>query len=123
MFSLASTHKHTMPSNVCALPPSPWQHSKQGPIAMAGQWPNWTQSVLLPSPVLLGPHCAKFPNRFGRCFRLDRPVRDYAVFYVGHEGQTLTNLMLSYSQSQVCSMGTECHRIWLSGWQREMMMT
>ena len=40
-------------------------------------------------------------NRFGRLFELDRPVEEYQVFYIGHEGQTLTNLMLSYNRSQV----------------------
>ena len=40
-------------------------------------------------------------NRFGRLFELDRSVEEYQVFYIGHEGQTLTNLMLSYNRSQV----------------------
>ena len=46
-------------------------------------------------------HCANSTNRFGRCFKLDRPVQEYHVFYIGHEGQTLTNLMISYNKSQV----------------------
>jgi diphthamide biosynthesis protein 2 len=47
-----------------------------------------------------GVHCY---SRFGRCFKLDRPVQEYHVFYIGHEGQTLTNLMISYNKSQFYS--------------------
>lgn len=60
-----------------------------------------TQGMLLPKSVPETTHCAKFTNRFGRKFKLDKPVEEYQVFYIGHEGQTLTNLIISYNQSQV----------------------
>jgi hypothetical protein len=39
--------------------------------------------------------------RFGRSFKLDKPVTDVRMFYIGREGRTLTNLLISYSRSQV----------------------
>ena len=42
--------------------------------------------------------------RFGRSFKLDRPVQEVNIFYVGREGQTLTNLLISYSRSQVSDL-------------------
>ena len=54
--------------------------------------------------VASGGHTYPLPTahaRFGRFFKLDRPVEEYQVFYIGREGQTLTNLMFSYNRSQV----------------------
>ena len=39
--------------------------------------------------------------RSGRSFQMDRRVGEVKMFYIGREGTTLTNLLVSYSQSQV----------------------
>ena len=44
---------------------------------------------------------ANSPIRFGRSFKLDKPVEEYKIFYIGREGQTLNNLLISYSRNQV----------------------
>ncbi|CAI8016031.1 2-(3-amino-3-carboxypropyl)histidine synthase subunit 2 [Geodia barretti] len=54
--------------------------------------------VLLPTSAV-GP--ANSSIRFGRSFKLDKPVTDVRMFYIGREGRTLTNLLISYSRSQV----------------------
>ena len=88
---------------VCIPAPSPRQqpHIKQKAIVTAGEPAAMTHAMLLPKSVLETTDCAKFTNRFGRKFKLDRPVQEYQVFYIGHEGQTLTNLIISYNQVQV----------------------
>jgi diphthamide biosynthesis protein 2 len=45
--------------------------------------------------------------RFGRSFKLDKPVTDVRMFYIGREGRTLTNLLISYSRSQFYSYDPE----------------
>ena len=40
-------------------------------------------------------------SKFGRVFNITRPITDYKIFYIGHEGPTLTNFMLSYKENEV----------------------
>ena len=35
---------------------------------------------------------------FGRTFTLSKPLEDYAVYYIGSEGRTLTNLMMTFNK-------------------------
>lgn len=42
-----------------------------------------------------------FFSRFGRCFDITRPLSEYKIFYIGSEGPTLTNFMLTYHNNQV----------------------
>ncbi|CAI8016030.1 2-(3-amino-3-carboxypropyl)histidine synthase subunit 2 [Geodia barretti] len=60
--------------------------------------------VLLPTSAV-GP--ANSSIRFGRSFKLDKPVTDVRMFYIGREGRTLTNLLISYSRSQFYSYDPE----------------
>ena len=39
--------------------------------------------------------------RFGRCFNITRPLSNYKIFYIGSEGPTLTNFMLTYHDNLV----------------------
>ena len=41
-------------------------------------------------------------HRFaGREFTLTRPVQECGIFYIGYEGPTLSNMMMSFSHSKV----------------------
>ncbi|XP_019849452.1 PREDICTED: diphthamide biosynthesis protein 2-like [Amphimedon queenslandica] len=44
-----------------------------------------------------------FIKRFGRCFNVTRPLSNYKIFYIGSEGPTLTNFMLTYRDNQFYS--------------------
>lgn len=41
---------------------------------------------------------------YGRVFNLPegKEIHDYVIFYIGFEGLTLNNLMMSYNKCQVC---------------------
>ena len=40
-------------------------------------------------------------GRLGRLYNLTSPLKDYQLFYIGYQGQTMTNLIMNYTQNQV----------------------